>query len=263
MPDGDKKEQLVNFKVSGMWCHRFKSRNQLVARRHTTTHSLPEDFQELAMDFIKSVHAIIEEFNITRECIVNFDQVPRYFEIDKCRTITKKGTREVLLKKSSTSHKRFTFTPFVTAAGKFSQKHALFSNLVKVPKHHPQCNVSVNKTGMFSMDILKSTIDDSIKQIRGLFSTKSILFIMDSYAVHLKFLREQGDAYKAKNVHFAVVPPRLTGLSQPLDVALNRSYQQFVNDKSGDYQEDATQKVRNNFDRFSKCNKFFLFRIST
>lgn len=268
MPSGDEKDLLEGFKASNMWIHRFKSRHRLVARRHTTTHTLPDDFQEQAIGFIKSVHKQCEDFEITRDCIINMDQVPRYFEMNMSRTITTKGTREVLLRKSSTSHKRFTFTPFVSAAGKFIQKHALFSNLKKIPKHHAQSSVSVNKTGMFNAEILKSTIDDTLKQIRGLFSNKSVLMIIDSYGVHLKFIREHGAAYNDDNVYFAVVPPRLTGLLQPLDVALNRSFQQFFNNKSIEYQEESIMKVIADhficfyficFSNFSNFSNFFHF----
>lgn len=42
-----------------------------------------------------------------------------------------------------------------------------------------------------------------------------------------------------KHVVFAIIPPRLTGLLQPLDVALNRSFQQFFNDRNDEYQSES------------------------
>lgn len=150
--DEDEKQHIGSFKFSKSWCHRFKKRYQFVSHRHTTAHTLPVDFRTQAQEFIKKVQQICSENNIKREHIINFDQVPRYYESHMATTITSKGTREILLRKSSTTHKRFTFTPFVSAGGKILLKHCLFSKLKKEPLHHPQCRVSVNATGMWNKD---------------------------------------------------------------------------------------------------------------
>lgn len=246
LEDGAQKESLQLFKVSRIWLHRFKSRFNLKSRRHTTTHTLPERFRELAIDFIELVHKKCEEFNITRERIINMDQVPRYFENDKNTTITTRGTAEVLLRKSSTSHKRFTFTPFVTAQGKMLKKHALFSNLKNIPRHDPRCTVDVNHTGMWNERILSKELTDAAKIARGLFSLRSnVLIILDSYGVHTKFISEKEEHFKSMNIHFAIIPARLTGLLQPLDVCLNRSFQQYFNDCTDAYQADSLREDNN------------------
>lgn len=243
LEDGEAKEKMLKFSASRIWCHRFKARFNFCSRRHTTAHSLPVDFREKAMQFIEEIHSTCEKFNIQRSHIINFDQVPRYFENDKSSTIVKRGTREVLLRKSSTSHKRFTFTPFITADGRILIKHALFSNLKNIPKHHPGCRVNCNKTGMWNSEVLKTHIELAAKLCRGMFNTRApVLFIMDSYGVHLKFARESGDSLAEKNIYMVVVPPRLTGLLQPLDVAVNRSFQQAFNDKNDLYQEESLAK---------------------
>lgn len=243
MDDGPEKEALAKFQASKIWMQRFKSRHHLASRRHTTTHTMPVGFRASAMAFIESVQDIIEEHDISRSRIINADQVPRYFETDKTSTITQKGTREVLLRKASTSHKRFTFTPFITASGKMIIRHCLFSNLKKVPAHDPKCRVAVNKTGMWNDNILKDNIDFAISACRTPFNQAAhVLIILDSYGVHEKFVRLNCDAYKARNVHFVIVPPHMTGLLQPLDVGVNRSFQQSFNDKCEVYQSEAITK---------------------
>lgn len=238
LDDGEpQKELLQQFGASKIWCHRFKKRNNLCSRRHTTTHRLPDGFREAAMEFIADVQGKCREFNIPRGRIVNMDQVSRYYENDKSSTIAAKGTKEILLRKSSTSHKKFTFTPFVTASGKFLIKHALFSKLKKLPTVDKRCKVDVNQTAMWSIPITQKRIDEAVSICRGLFSTRSsVLIILDSYGAHLKFVNENGDGYRARNVHFAIIPPNLTGLLQPLDVGLNRSFQQYFNDRTDEYQ---------------------------
>lgn len=141
-----------------------------------------------------------------------------------------------MLRKSSASHKRFTFTPFAAADGKFLKKHALFSNLKKIPKHDARCRVDVNKTGMWNERVLTKEIMEAAKASRGIFNTKKdVIIVLDSYGVHTKFINENERVFKAKNIHFCVIPPRLTGLLQPLDVCLIRSFQQCFNDCAVNY----------------------------
>lgn len=86
------------------------------------------------------------------------------------------------------------------------------------------------------MTVLRDTLDKAIVKKRGLFAPNSpLVFIMDSYGVHLKFLSESREEYARKKVFFVVIPKRLTGLLQPLDVAVNRSMQQFYSDKFTEY----------------------------
>lgn len=93
-----------------------------------------------------------------------FLQVPRYYENDKASTIATKGSPEILLRKSSTSHKKFTFTPFITASGKFLIKHALFSNLKHIPKTYDQrCKVDVNATAMWNLGLVTKYVDEAVR----------------------------------------------------------------------------------------------------
>lgn len=244
--------QLQAFKCSKIWCYRFKKRSNLCSRRHTTAHRLPGDFREKTIAFLKEVHQVCSDNNITRPHIINMDQVPRYYECDSGTTITTKGSREVLLGKASNNHKRFTFTPFIDASGRMLIKHALFSKLKNIPKHHNQCRVSVNVTGMWSSSILKEYIDESIRVTREDFNQhQNILIVLDSYAVHVQFVRLNSQSYKERGVFFVVIPPGLTGILQPLDVALNRPFQQHFDDCTNEYQAAA---LENNNNRTPKGN---------
>lgn len=142
------------FKVSVGWLQGFKSRFSLVSLRATTNRAMAENYQEVCYNFIKETQQIISTKSIKPRNIINFDQVPRYFEMESGSTITVKGSRKVLLKKSSSSHKRFTFTPAVNAHGEFVALHVLFSKLKKVPAVIQNCIADVNVTGMWSQKIL-------------------------------------------------------------------------------------------------------------
>lgn len=217
------------FLFSSSWCTRFKDRHQLVSRRHTTARTLPENFQDIARDFISDVQNLIMAHGITPNRIVNFDQVPRYFETANNSTIITRGTKEVLLRKASTSHKRFTFTPAINAAGDIVALHLLFSNLKNVPKVQAGCIVDVNKTGMWNDLVLTRTIAHIVKACQTPFR-EPLLILLDSYGTHIKFVEQKSASYERKNIFFRIIPAKLTGLWQPLDVAVNRGFQQHYND---------------------------------
>lgn len=226
--------ELNKFAVSHSWCMRFKNRFELVVRRHTTTRNLPEDFAEKARDFIREVQDLITIHRISRRRIVNFDQVPRYFETENNATVIKKGSREVFLRKASTSHKRFTFTPVISAAGDFLALHLLFSNLKNCPKVSPGCIVDVNKTGMWNETVTARIIDLVVKKCQTPFREPTLI-MLDAYGTHVKFVQDKGQLYQQKNVFLKIIPGKMTGLLQPLDVAINRSFQQQYNDHYNDH----------------------------
>lgn len=240
------RKRLMTFGASNIWVYRFKQRANLVARRHTTAHKLPQDFREKTAAFIQHVQGLIAAHNIIAENVINFDQVPRYFEAPKRNTITTKGSKEVLLGRCSNGHKRFTFTPFVDASGRILIRHALFSKRSTVPRHNQQVRVSVNGTGMWNMNVLKENVDEVVRLSRGIFGRdRFVLIILDSYPVHVKFVRVNEAEYLQQKVIFAVIPAGLTGILQPLDVCLNRIFQQFFDDKAGEYQAESISQDKN------------------
>ena len=226
---------LQSFAASSSWCYRFKKRYALVSRRVTSCRSLPEGFQQTAVEFIEQVQSTIDRHGIKAKNVINLDQVPRYFETENNSTITEKGTREVKVKKASSSHKRFTMTPVINAAGEFLALHLLFSGLKNKPNIDENCICDVNKTGMWSTQILQGLIDGVIVKKCQTCFLEPVLIILDSYGTHTKFVKDHGDSYARRNVLFAVIPPCLTGLLQPLDVCLNRGFQQMYNDKYTEY----------------------------
>lgn len=170
--------------------------------------------------------------------IVNFDQVPRYFELESQSTITIKGSRRVSLKKASNSHKRFTFTPAVSSDGCFVSLHVLFSNLKKKPVVNKNCNVDVNTTGMWNQNILQNFIDNELlPKIRQ--SQEPTLTILDSFSAHVSYVERNQAKYESENVFFALVPKNLTSILQPLDVSLNKSFQDYFADAYTDYLTNA------------------------
>lgn len=57
-------KKLEGFLVSSSWLHRFKARFELVSRRHTSSRSLPEGFEQIACNFVAAVQTLINDKKI-------------------------------------------------------------------------------------------------------------------------------------------------------------------------------------------------------
>lgn len=90
--------------------------------------------------------------------------------------------------------------------------------------------VAVNKTGMWSDEIFKEYME---KMIINHSMFEPVLLLIDSYAVHIK--AAQSKAFEKNNVFIMIVPPKMTNLCQPLDVAINKSFQSHYGNSYDDY----------------------------
>ncbi|KAL3680025.1 hypothetical protein R1sor_022981 [Riccia sorocarpa] len=86
------------------------------------------------------------------------------------------------------------------------------------------------------MDYCKNNI---LSRRETAFSREPTLLIIDSYGEHVKLLKENKLA--KYNVFVVTVPPNLTGVLQPLDVAINRSYQRFHDSLYDQYIAEALE----------------------
>ncbi|KAE9007485.1 hypothetical protein PR003_g5671 [Phytophthora rubi] len=227
-------DDATGFEGSPDWLARFKRRRNLVLRRQTTSRSLPDEAPQVCRDFIERAQNLTETHDINPRNIINIYQVPRYFETEPKSTISARGSREVLLRKNGSSNRRFTATFTITAESKVLRLHLFFSKLKNRPACPPGVMVDVNPTGMWSADIpLEHARQIAFSRKETQLYREPVLYIIDSYDRHVKLADSK--RLEGFNVFFLVVPPNMINILQLLDVAVNRSYQEYYRDQYDKY----------------------------
>jgi hypothetical protein len=234
----DKEEFDVEFEASVGWLARFKCRHALVSRRETSSRVLPPDARTVADDFIRAVTDMIQKHKIKPSNVLNMDQVPRYFETEGHSTITKKGSKNVVIRKGGSSHKRFTATFLIGMDGHIYSPHVLFSKLKNKPTVDARVFVDVNHTGMWSDVTINSWLDQILKRrVQTSFHREPVLLLLDAYGPHIKLIESR--VLEKLNIFLLMVPKNMTSILQPLDVAINRSFQQYYGKAYDTYLEKA------------------------
>ncbi|GBG76663.1 hypothetical protein CBR_g22880 [Chara braunii] len=221
--------EVHGFNASSGWLARFKHRKDISSRRRSLALALPDSADDICRSFLYRCHNIIETFNISPTNIFNMDQVFRYFERDATASFSKRANGEELLRKGGNLGKRFTVTFMVSLSGEVHKPHVLFSDLIGKPTLNPGVLVELNPMGMWSEQSFISYVSNTIGcryREDDAFESQHVLLIIDSYGPHVKLL--ENDLLKAMNIHIAIIPPKLSGILQPLDVAIKRRFQQYL-----------------------------------
>lgn len=95
---------------------------------------------------------------------------------------------------------------------------------------------------MWNEMITSRVIELIVKKSQSPFREPTLI-LLDSYGTHLKFVQEKGEWYEQRKVFLKVIPAKMTGMLQPLDVAVNRSFQQKYNDLYNEHMTVAINSV--------------------
>jgi hypothetical protein len=85
--------------------------------------------------------------------------------------------------------------------------------------------VAVNETGMWSTNILEKYVEEILlKRPQTSLLKEPVLLIIDSYGPHINLAKSK--KLEKQNIFIELIPPNMTGILQPLDVAVNKSFQE-------------------------------------
>lgn len=109
---------FTKFKGSMHWINDVFERNNLTIR--VTTHRVRRDSSITAsemLNFYNDVNRLAELYDVSLDFILNMDETAISFGLDKPKTVTVKGTKEVFISLKNYSRNNMTLALLVNAAG--------------------------------------------------------------------------------------------------------------------------------------------------
>ena len=215
-----KSHEIKDFKASSRWFQRFKKRNNLSFRKGVKRSSkISSKLLEELNDFQKTVYhkILFENF----EFIINIDETPVFYNLCHDRTLTQKGSKEVLLNGYQNKKRVTVILGIIYSLSKEKTISKLKPMIIfkgktsRVLKNHSSehCLLSFNQKAWCTINEFLNFLSNSIPlSLRN----KKIIFIWDNFSVH-----NSSDVQNFLKKFFpnsTVIPPNSTAYSQPLDV---------------------------------------------
>jgi hypothetical protein len=222
------------FNGTSGWLKNFLKRHSLVRRRITTTgRELPTNTLAIIKDFFETCNRLRVEPHFTRDCIINMDETSIYLDFPTSYTYAKKGSKRVKAVTSGAERTRLSAAFGATASGIKLPIYIIVPRKTELSNYEPPENVVlVYKTGAtFDQYQVADYLDLVIKKFinnRRLETGKFTMFI-DSAKCHLT--QTVSAKYSEINVNRMFIPPRMTNLLQPADVAWFANIKKAYNSK--------------------------------
>jgi hypothetical protein len=109
----------------------------------------------------------------------------------------------------------------------------------------PDILLGVNGSGMWNTEITTDFVMNTIaKRYETAVEKEHVILIMDSYGSHKNL--DVGYLERNFNLHVVFIAGRMTSILQPLDVGINRAYQQYYNDRYDEFLQVVFSKNKDN-----------------
>ncbi|KAK0415319.1 hypothetical protein QR680_011886 [Steinernema hermaphroditum] len=222
---------MQDFKASASFVYKFKKRHHIVSRKVTrrTVKCTAEDLavqKERAETFKNEVRAVLK--TVDHNKVFNTDQSGIQLELRGGRTLAFQGIKnvEALVQRISSTTHSLTIQPVITASGKLQLPMLVCFREPKPPKKfasemeefkYLKCVHS--KCGMMTSALFIDWLNRVFIPNGG----KESVLLLDSWTGYKKPMEESG-----REVEFMVIPEKMTGELQPLDIFFNRQFKAFL-----------------------------------
>ena len=212
---------------------RFMKKHNYVYRRVTNeAQKSTKEVSDEAKAFLEEARLLLVGPHRDMRWIFNMDQTPLHFSYHSSRTIEKRGKKTVNVRKSSSQTKRATAALTVTAAGDFLTPMIIFKGkpdgLIarrELPTLDPTSIYACQDAAWMDERCMLIWVDE----VFGAYlvanqppeGVQPVLFL-DSYRCHM--MASVVSRIEAMGVHVIHIAGGCTGLTQPLDVGINRSF---------------------------------------
>ena len=163
-----------------------------------------------------------------KECVLQCDETPVYFDMLGSSTIDFVGTNTVDLVTTGHEKTRFTVLLTIAADGFALSVYLVFRGLKKIPNCPIPANiiVNVNDSGSIDrylmMDYLRKVVKTYLRGRNG-------GLVMDSFRAH--FVDEVVEYMSEIDVKGLAIPGGFTAVAQPLDVVCNKPFKDYMKEE--------------------------------
>ncbi|KAH9159167.1 hypothetical protein LEN26_002478 [Aphanomyces euteiches] len=193
-------------KCSNGWLDKFLNRHNFVIRKGTRKPTLPsQEIVRRAVAFVNHVRNLMQDHNIPKSNIYNFDETAVFFDHTKQTTIDIRGTKDIPIRSFVLEKSRITAVFAASATGK------KLPPCILLKSKDAFCGIQ-NNNGLVQCSTPNAWMNGPtfIEYVRFTFAfhPRPLLLVFDSAPSHLS--RQVKELLHSQDILFAVIPGGLT-----------------------------------------------------
>ena len=210
---------------------RFVKKHELVYRIGTNVcQRSPDSMRSEAADFMIDARLIVNQPTRHQDFIINMDQTPVYFTLQRGKTLAKRGSRTVHCRKSTDDTRRSTFSFTITASGRVLTPYLVFKGsptgrIVKeeFPIMPKDMFYACQKRAWMDEAVMLEWVDNVLKPYLSRTPPGIIpVLYLDSFRCHM--MASVVNKINDLGCEVKIIPGGCTGLVQPVDVGANKPF---------------------------------------